>query len=67
MRNIKVEVKVLVEDNRSKPHEPARRFASQREYDSWLYGGQPEPFRSSAPRPDCSKEEYDSYLYGGGG
>lgn len=64
MKNIKVEVKIIVEDSKQAPRE---RFASQREYDSWLYAGQPEPFRSSAPRPDCSKEEYDSYLYGGGG
>lgn len=69
MRNIKVEVKVVVEDNRPAGRSEPRRFASQREYDNWLYAGQPDrvSYSSGRPGPNASKEEYDSWLYGGGG
>ena len=66
MKNIKVEVKVVVEEPAAKPH---RGFSSAKEYDNWLYAGQPDRvnYSSGRPGPNASKEEYDSWLYGGGG
>jgi hypothetical protein len=67
MRNIKVEVKVkVVEEPKPKPH---RGFASAKEYDNWLWAGQPDrvSYCPARPGPEASQEEYDSWLYGGGG